>query len=260
MNNQQDELDRLGYTVLPEVIPSTFLSALNQRIDELFQIEGAAAGSEFKQEQGCRRLANLINKGSVFADAVSLPAILSLVKHVLGEVKLSSLNVRSVNPVDPNQNGEPRQPLHADMGAIRDERGYWVCNVLWMLHDIHIDNGPLRVIPGTHRRGTLPQESLSDPVAHHPDEVLVTGPAGTIVVMNAHLWHGGMENRSDRPRRAMHAFYCRRDKPQQQYQKRLLDAEVQRSLSPQLRNLLAIDDPENDRLSSQVTVTSGFMK
>ena len=80
------------------------------------------------------------------------------------------------------------------------------------------------------------------------------------MVMNAHLSHGGLENQSDSPRRALHAFYCRRDTPQQQYQKALLDDGVQSRLSPQLRQLLALDDPENDRLSSKVTSTSGFMK
>ena len=69
--------------------------------------------------------------------------------------------------------------------------------------------------------------------------------------MNAHLWHGGTANRTAAPRLAMHAFYCRRDKPQQQYQKRLLRPEVQNSLPPDLRAILALDDPMNDELSSQ---------
>jgi hypothetical protein len=58
----------------------------------------------------------------------------------------------------------------------------------------------------------------------------------------------------------MHAFYCRSDKPQQQYQKRLLSPEVQSSLSPELRTLLALDDPLNDELSSAAVVRSGFLK
>ena len=78
--------------------------------------------------------------------------------------------------------------------------------------------------------------------------------------MNAHLWHGGTANRTQRPRTAVHAFYCRRDKPQQQYQKQLVRPEVQAALSPELRQLLALDDPENDRLSTAVTVRSGFLK
>jgi hypothetical protein len=58
----------------------------------------------------------------------------------------------------------------------------------------------------------------------------------------------------------MHAFYCRRDKPQQQYQKQLLRPEVQASLSEGLRALLALDDPLNDSLSANVSVRSGFLK
>ncbi len=78
--------------------------------------------------------------------------------------------------------------------------------------------------------------------------------------MNAHVWHGGTGNRTSAPRLAMHAFYCRRDKPQQQYQKRLLRPEVQDRLTPELREMLALDDPLNDALSANVTVRSGFMK
>jgi ectoine hydroxylase-related dioxygenase (phytanoyl-CoA dioxygenase family) len=101
---------------------------------------------------------------------------------------------------------------------------------------------------------------LADPLAPHPDEVLLTGKAGTIAVMNAHLWHGGTANRTSRPRLAMHAFYCRRDKPQQQYQKRLLRPEIQASLAPEVRDILALDDPLNDELSANVAVRSGFLK
>lgn len=255
MTELLEHLDQSGYVILPDAVPAAFLAELNRRIDQLFEQEGEHAGQEFKQESGCRRLANLVNKGRVFQRVIVDPLVLKYVTHVLGDVKLSSLNVRSVDP-----NGELRQPLHVDMSAIPDRRGYWVCNALWMLQDISLENGPLRVIPGSHRSNQRPQEVLPDPTADHPDQVIVTGTAGTVVVMNAHLWHGGMENRSDGPRRALHAFYCRRDKPQQQYQKALLDEDLQSRLSPQLRQLLALDDAENDRMSGRGRTTSGFMK
>jgi ectoine hydroxylase-related dioxygenase (phytanoyl-CoA dioxygenase family) len=97
-------------------------------------------------------------------------------------------------------------------------------------------------------------------MAPHPDDVLLLGKAGSIAIMNAHLWHGGTANRSASPRLALHAFYCRRDKPQQQYQKQLLRPDVQARLSLDVRQLLALDDPLNDELSANVTVRSGFMK
>jgi ectoine hydroxylase-related dioxygenase (phytanoyl-CoA dioxygenase family) len=146
------------------------------------------------------------------------------------------------------------------MSAIPDEKGYWVCNTIWMLDDFTPDNGATRMIPGSHKWGRRPQDVLDDPMASHPDETLLTGKAGCIAVMNAHMWHGGTANRTSAPRLAMHAFYCRRDKPQQQYQKPLLRPEVQAALSPECRQILALDDPLNDELSATVTVRSGFLK
>jgi ectoine hydroxylase-related dioxygenase (phytanoyl-CoA dioxygenase family) len=214
-------------------------------------MEAETAGSEFKQEPGTRRLANCVDKGRIFEQAIENPLVLECVEMVLGrEFKLSSLNVRSANP-----RSRCGQPLHADSGAIADEKGYWVCNSLWMLDDFTEENGAVRVVPGSHRWRALPE-----PGASVEGEMLLTGKAGTVVVMNAHMWHGGTDNRTDKPRRAMHVYFTRRDKPQQQYQKRLVRAEVQARLSPLGRRLLALDDPRNDELSAAGSGISGFMK
>lgn len=250
------QLDELGYVLLPNVIDGGFLDRLRARVELLFQQEGETAGAEFKQEPGARRLANLVNKGQIFHELIAHPAVLPLVEFVLGgSVKLSSLNARSADP-----HGERPQPLHCDMAAVPDEHGYWVCNTVWMLDDFTDTNGALRVVPGSHRWNCLPQDLLDDPLADHPQQTLITGAAGSIIVMTAHLWHGGTINCTDRPRTAVHAFYCRRDKPQQQYQKQLLDRDVQAALAPALRELLALDDPANDRLAQQDFVRSGFLK
>jgi len=249
-------LESEGYLVLEDFMSAELLAAVRGRVEELFALEGDRAGSEFKQEPQTRRLANLVDKGEVFLQVIAMPRVLECVGQVLGpEFKLSSLNVRSANP-----HSDSAQPLHCDVGAVADEKGYWVCNTVWMLDDFTTDNGAIRLIPGSHRWGKLPQEVLADPAALHPDEILLTGQARTVVVMNTHLWHGAAANRTGAPRRAMHGFYCRRDKPQQQYQKTLIRPEVQAGLSPELRQLLALDDPLNDELSSQLSGQSGFLK
>jgi ectoine hydroxylase-related dioxygenase (phytanoyl-CoA dioxygenase family) len=253
---QKEQLDERGYVVLEHAIPPDLLNGLRTRILEIFEEEGDRAGHEFRTEAHAHRLANLVDKGEVFRRAIVMPSVLDYVRHVLGpDIKLSSLNARSADP-----QSEVGQPLHVDMAAVPDERGYWVCNTVWVLDDFTRDNGATRMIPGSHKWGTRPQDVLEDPQAAHPDEVLLVAPAGSLAVMNAHLWHGGTANRSSAPRLAMHAFYCRRDKPQQQYQKQLLRPEVQAALSPELRDILALDDPLNDELSASVEVRSGFMK
>jgi hypothetical protein len=255
-NDQLRQLSEQGYVLLEDAMSPSLLQRLRSRIHELFDQEGNEAGREFLQEEQAHRLANLVDKGDVFQEAIVLPDVLEGVRSVVGpEFKLSSLNARSADP-----RSTSGQPLHVDMGAIADDRGYWVCNTVWLLDDFTAENGATRMIPGSHRWRRRPQDELADPAAPHPDELLLIGPAGGVAIMNAHLWHGGTANRSSAPRLAMHAFYCRSDKPQQQYQKRLLRPEVQAALPPDVRALLAIDDPLNDELSSATRVRSGFLK
>lgn len=250
---ERRSLDENGYLTMPGLMSPGLLAELRRRIDELFEQEGEHAGSEFLQEPGARRLANLVNKGRVFEEVIVTPRVLAAVEAVLGpRFKLSSLNARSTNP-----HSEADQPLHADSGAIADERGYSVCNSVWLLDDFTPENGATRMVAGSHRWRRLPEPGFYSP---HPEQQLVLGKAGDVVVMNAHMWHGGTANRTAAPRRAMHVYYTRWDQPQQQYQKRLLSREVQSHLSAEARRILALDDPLNDELSATGSGKSGFMK
>lgn len=256
MDHHKTELAATGFTILENYMGDALLNEMRARVDQLFFEEGSAAGSEFKTEENARRLANLVDKGEVFREAIARPEMLALVESVLGEdFKLSSLNVRSANP-----HSSSVQPFHVDMGLLPDSKGYAVCNCVWMLDDFTTENGALRAIPGSHNWHKKPQEELSDPYARHPQELLVTGRAGTVVVMNAHTWHGGTANGTGKERRALHSFFCRHDIPQQQYQKKLLSPQTQSALTGKLRKILAIDDPLNDELSSAGSGQSGFMK
>jgi ectoine hydroxylase-related dioxygenase (phytanoyl-CoA dioxygenase family) len=253
---EREALDTSGYLVLERFLNQDLLEQVRARVEELHEQEGENAGAEFRKEAGSRRLANLVDKGEIFERLIAMPEILERVGYVLGQnFKLSSFNARSADP----HSNEP-QPLHCDAGALADEQGYWVCNTIWLLDDFTSENGATRVIPGSQKWQKLPQEALADPLAPHPEEQLLVAPAGSVVVMNTHAWHGGTANRTAQPRRALHAFYCRSDKPQQQYQKRLLRRETQARLSPELRRLLALDDRRNDELSAEGSGASGFLK
>ena len=147
---QRRQLDEQGFVLLPAFIDDAFVRELRASIHDIFDREGERAGHEFKQEAHAHRLANLVDKGDAFRRAIVLPSLLDGVRHVLGpDIKLSSLNARSADP-----GSDAGQPLHVDMGAIPDERGYWVCNTVWMLDDFTPDNGATRMVPGSHTWGT----------------------------------------------------------------------------------------------------------
>ncbi|MBK95986.1 MAG: phytanoyl-CoA dioxygenase [Planctomycetaceae bacterium] len=250
----QLQLDTEGFVVLHDWFHESLLASLVSETERLWELEGEQAGAEFKQEPDTRRLANLVEKSPLFSQVVQHPDALALVQHILGEFKLSSLNARSANP-----HSASAQPLHCDGGFLPDKQGPLVANVVWCLDDFTSQNGTLRVVPGSHRSGQLPQDALTCCLQDHPDQILVSAKAGSLIVINAHIWHSGMNNNTNKPRRALHAYYCRRDQPQQQFQQELLSLETKSEADPMLRYLLALDDVPLHAESKGINSVSGFL-
>jgi ectoine hydroxylase-related dioxygenase (phytanoyl-CoA dioxygenase family) len=59
----------------------------------------------------------------------------------------------------------------------------------------------------------MPQALKALGVGEHsdPGEIRVLAPAGTVVVFNSHLLHGGTLNITAHRRRSISSFFCRRD-------------------------------------------------
>ncbi len=231
-------LDREGYLPLRGLLSAEQVEALRKRQEELLAEEGDQAGLEVHQEKGTDRLSDLINKGTAYHVVITHPRLLAAIAHVLnGDLKLSSLNSRAALP------GQGLQGLHADWGRLETPGEYQVCNSVWLLDDFTPENGATRVVPGSHRSGKTPGDEMPDSSAPHPNEVVLLGNAGDVVVFNAHTWHGGTLNRTDRPRRAMHGYFTRRHQPQQLDQQKYLRRETWEQLSPAARVVLGVTDP-----------------
>ena len=230
-------LDEDGYLRLENLMTSEEVAAFVHRLDELAEIEGEDAGKEVHQEEGAIRLSNLIDKDPIFEKCVTSPRLLAAIQHVLGDqFKFSSLNSRAALP------DHGRQGLHADWGGAVASGDYFVCNSIWLLTDFTHENGATRVVPGSHRCGQTATDVMSDTKADHPDQVQLIGEAGTVVVFNSHLWHGGMKNETDAPRRAMHSYFCRRDQRQQLDQREWLRKETIARLSSESQVILDVDE------------------
>ena len=233
--SEKEQLDRDGFLPLPGILSAEQVDALRRRTRALFLQEGEDAGKEVHQEAGTDRLSDLVNKDPMFEVCFTHPRVLAAVAHVLGgDLKLSSLNSRAALP------GEGLQALHLDGGLPSAPGVYDVCNSIWLLDDFTPENGPTRLVPGTHRAGKGPGDVMADPVAPHPDEVLLLAPAGTVAVFNSHVWHGGTRNGSDHPRRALHSFFTRRGLPQQLDQRCYLRPETAARLSEAARVILDV--------------------
>lgn len=240
---EKNFLDTQGYLNLGRILAEDEMEAIRRRIAELIVLEGEKAGKELrdstfvrnKNDEGTERLSDLVNKGDVFDIFYSHPRVLAAVAHVLGRnFKLSSLNYRAAIP------GAGLQKLHADYPDSVPPGDYRVCNSIWLLDDFYAENGATRIVPGTHLKEQLPQEAMENPMDPHPDEIILHAPAGSVVIFNSHVWHGGTTNRTNALRRAIHSYFCRYDQPQQIDQKSYIIPETLQRISPAAAQLLDV--------------------
>lgn len=242
-DDERSFLATRGYLDLGQLLSDTQVDSINQKIACLQETEGKQAGAELAEskyirhpkEAGADRLADLVNKGGEFDIFYTHPRVLAGIVAVLGEqIKLSSLNYRAAKP------GLGLQKLHVDWKDGIPNGVFRVCNSIWLLDDFTPDNGATRVVPGSHLWDMLPQDQLTDPELSHPQEVLIQGKAGTVFIFNSHTWHGGTQNRTTRPRRSMHSYFCTRDQNQQIDQQRYFTEETRRRTSAASRYLLDV--------------------
>ena len=162
--------------------------------------------------------------------------------YLLGEIKVHGANLR-----DPGQ-GYGQQDLHVDVPKRFDD-DWWVVNAMIMFDDMTLDNGPTRVVPGSHRWAPINvpyvnqgdwepdpfppktrQRMPADLGAPYPGEVHGHG-AGRfgdhLQFVDVAQRHAQEDRRAHR--RMLHLTYTRRDLPQQLVQ---LDYLTQDALRP----------------------------
>jgi ectoine hydroxylase-related dioxygenase (phytanoyl-CoA dioxygenase family) len=237
---QRKQLDEQGYLVFKNLLPAAQIEIILSRLEELWATEGDQAGEENYIEPGVRRLANLANKGEMFRELYAHPQVLEVVEIVMGpDMRASMVNARDVPP-----HTGVRMPFHmdSDKGRIRDETGYSAATAIWMLDDFTATNGATAFVPGSHLLGKSPKEVLADLYSSHPDEIVIEGQPGDVLVFNGHCWHAGRPNGTDGHRRAILIHYLRADVPRPENRRQHLDKKQAAALAPRERLLLGLND------------------
>ena len=239
-DRQRKQLEEQGYLIFKRLLSGAAVEQILSRLEELWAEEGDHAGEENYIEPGVRRLANLANKGEMFRSLYAHPQVLEVVEAVMGpDVRASMVNARDVPP-----HSGVRMPFHmdSDKGRVRDEIGYSAATAIWMLDEFTAANGATAFVPGSHQLGKSPKETLTDLSASHPEEIVIEGGAGDVLVFNGHCWHAGRPNQTNRHRRAVLVHYLRADVPRPENRRQHLDEVQAAGLAPRERTLLGLDD------------------
>lgn len=251
----REALDRDGFFIVPDVYTPAECREMGEAFDQLKAVEGERGGHEVHVEPGVPRVSNIFNKTDAFDRCLVCKPLLAASHYLLGEFKLHGANLR-----DPVKD-QGQQDLHVDVPKYFAD-DWWVSNGIILFDDMTPDNGPTRVVPGSHRWPPInvpyvnigdweptpltPEEQARVPAslaAPYPGEVLATGKAGSVIIINSSLWHSGTRNQSGRRRRVLHLTYTRRDLPQQLHQRDYLTAALYDRMGPAQRFLMDIETP-----------------
>jgi ectoine hydroxylase-related dioxygenase (phytanoyl-CoA dioxygenase family) len=190
-------LDRDGFVLVPDALDRGWVERLRRAFDD--------APS---QENGTQhvRLSPETPEREAWRALETHPAIVAAATHVLA----APFRVRDLHGRNPLP-GFGQQGLHADAPPRSEGAPYAITTALWMIDDFTEENGATRIVPGSHLVTRPIPKSLAQPLARHPEERVVTGLAGSVLILNGHTWHAGRKNETRGPRRAGQMVIARGD-------------------------------------------------
>jgi len=193
-DEERTRLDELGFLILPGVVDSPWLEQMRSAFEQL----ATQDRQEGRRQGGTRHVEALQYRSRDFDRIMIYPKLLAAAYHILqAPFRCNGLDGR-----DP-LGGHGLQGLHSDSWARSPDQPFHIINSLWLLDNFISENGATRIVPGSHTcTGRLPR-AAADPNQAYPGEVIVTAPAGSALIFNGHLLHGGTRNQSGLSRRVV---------------------------------------------------------
>lgn len=220
---------RDGFAVIRDAIEPELVAALRTALARLETEQGFGYRDTAFEGTRTVRIYNLLVHDPVFARVPIQPKVLALAEVLLDPgLLLSSLSAITLGP------GQAAQPIHADSQLIPLPRPHptIAVNAMWALSDFTSANGATRVIPGSHLRDRAPDYHGSY------ETIAAEMPAGSVMLFDSQLWHGGGGNTTTEKRFAIACYYCAGWIRQQENQQLGVPLELARGFPRRLQELM----------------------
>jgi len=205
--SQIDFFHRHGYLVLQNAIPADVLARLNDELEQWVAESAAHTESYGEQRDGRPRMS--LEAGH----SEESPAL----RRVASPIELSATYLSFMR--DNTGLDETAVKFHQDFSFEAHTNDSLIA-VLYFLNDVTLENGPLQVVPGSHKgkiyslwqdgvfTGAVDDEVESQNAAH---ALPCIGSAGTACLMHTRLLHGSAPNLSNDPRNLYILTYTAED-------------------------------------------------
>jgi ectoine hydroxylase-related dioxygenase (phytanoyl-CoA dioxygenase family) len=193
-----DELLRVGYCIIPELLQRGHIEALDRDVRQRFERTPFCQGDFYGETT--KRFGRLLARSDHAAALVTHGLILGIVQKVLEPwCDTIQLNVTQAIAVHP---GAPAQLPHRDQDMWQAPKGEveYLVNVIWPLTPFTAENGATRVWPRSHGTKALAPDIESEPIP------AVIPPGSALLFLGSAL-HGAGANITDEVRRGLVVGY-----------------------------------------------------
>lgn len=197
-----EELDIRGYAILEQVLLTSLVDDLSQRLDAVWQQQCTETDLAVLRDSGewgvCRAP---IAYDLSFAQLVRHPLTMSLLNRTIGETAILHL----INGIItfPRQSSN-QFVFHRDFAKPFTSDQLLSLNTFWLLDDFTAETGATWFVPHSHHLSYTPSDTY---LATYAEQILA--PRGSVVVFDSRVYHRGTENISPRPRRVLNLQYTR---------------------------------------------------
>ena len=201
-----------GYYVVPQTVPEELIAQLNAATDrELMAMREPIVWEkgDGRKPNDVRRLSKILQRDPVFMEAATQPFLLDALEIALGPNIDLLTNKHNHLMVRPPQSGVV--PWHSGEEAYEPT----LATALIYLEESTIENGCVRIVPGSHHRPFRQQRRYPGGDFHthalYYHALPVPMPRGGILLFNDSCFHGADVNRSPHSRRSMTLGYRAHD-------------------------------------------------
>jgi len=219
------QLATAGHATLPALYTPAEVAAL------LACVEGAPAASpNFRRSQDVFAIRNLVGEIPALGPLLATLAL----RVLLGELFPTGCHLTKAiyfdKPAESNWLVAWHQDLMINVAQRTDAPGFgpWTAKAGWVavqppaavlentvtirlhLDDCDATNGALKVVPGSHRQGVVPAETIA---SHTATATVCAVPAGGAMLMKPLLLHASSRSTSARPRRVIHLEFSAEELP-----------------------------------------------
>ena len=198
-----EALQRKGFFVVENVLPTDLLERLRLQMDQKWQEQLQKYGAEYLENNGeyGQIRGMMAENGEAFLSLIIHPLVEKVLPLTVGNTAILHL-----------QNGIVLHPerLHNQARFHRDFPKDFIpskilsINFFFAIDAFTKENGGTWLVPGSHLEAEMPSLDFMNQNA-----VQVECPAGSVIVFDSMVWHKGGENRTSASRRAINQQYTR---------------------------------------------------